>query len=158
MCVVAFQYCNLVANLPVFCSPFMGETFSTNLLVQEAVTEAMPVLGLYLATDAMKCLCLNVLRSTGSRDPRCACVRIPVFAPSAPLKSSCDATAGRPTITLVVNAAVCLGVMLPLGWHLAFNKGYGIVGMFSLASRQRAHQMSHPLPAVCLCEKVYGEQ
>jgi len=66
MCVVAFKHCNLVANLHVFCSPFMGETFSTNLLVQEAVTEAMPVLGLYLATDAMKCLCLNVLRSTGS--------------------------------------------------------------------------------------------
>jgi len=65
----------------------------------------MPIMFVYCVVDSTKCVCLNILRSTG-----------------------------RPSITVFGNILACLAVMLPLGFFLAVRCRLGIVGLWAAMS------------------------
>ena len=42
-----------------------GKIFTTDAATQQMVFDCMPIMMVYVIVDATKCICLNVLRSTG---------------------------------------------------------------------------------------------
>jgi multidrug resistance protein, MATE family len=78
-----------------------GYLFTSDPEVIQAVYRYMPILFLYMFVDSVKCVTCNVLRSTG-----------------------------RPAITTSGNLFCCLFVLIPLGWYLALERGWGLVGLW----------------------------
>ena len=89
------------AVLMLVVRPVWGQIFTVDPATQQLVTETMPYMALYAIVDATKCITLNILRS-----------------------------GGMPTITVAVNAVVCLLVMVPLGWYLAIHQSKGLGGLW----------------------------
>lgn len=78
-----------------------GYLFTTDIDVIIAVTKYMPILFIYMFVDSVKCVTCNVLRSTG-----------------------------RPAITTYGNLFCCIFILIPSGWYLAIEKGYGLIGLW----------------------------
>jgi Na+-driven multidrug efflux pump len=85
--------------------PYWGAIFSSDPSVQAEVYDKMPIMFVYITVDSMKCITLNILRSTG-----------------------------RPQVTMVGNIFCCACIMLPLGWYLAITCGYGLWGVWGAMS------------------------
>lgn len=85
--------------------PVWGSIFTSDPEVQKEVYAKMPIMFVYITVDSMKCIALNVLRSTG-----------------------------RPHITMVGNIFCCAAIMLPLGWYWAITLGYGLMGVWGAMS------------------------
>ena len=43
---------------------------------------------------------------------------------------TCLRNIGRPTITAIVNTVICMVIMLPLGYYLAINLNFGVIGLW----------------------------
>jgi len=80
---------------------YWGPLFTKDEATQNMVFACMPIMTLYVATDATKCITLNVLRSSG-----------------------------MPSVTFFVNVGVCLCILLPLGYYLSITRGYGLWGLW----------------------------
>lgn len=92
----------LSASLLLFVlRPYWGGIFSSDPAVQAEVYAKLPIMFVYVTIDSMKCVSLNVLRSTG-----------------------------RPQITMVGNILCCVCVMLPLGWYWAITLRGGLTGVW----------------------------
>lgn len=85
--------------------PYWGGIFTSNAAVQQEVYDKLPVMFVYITVDSMKCISLNILRSTG-----------------------------RPQVTAVGNILCCLCIMLPLGWYLAIDRDFGLWGVWGSMS------------------------
>jgi MATE family multidrug resistance protein len=97
-----FAYGVLAGAILLFAlRPIWGIIYTDDPQVRESVYACMPVMFVYTVVDATKCVCLNILRSTG-----------------------------RPAITVYGNIIVCLFVMLPVGYMAALKLGGGIVGLW----------------------------
>ena len=92
----------LSASLLLFVlRPYWGGIFSSDPAVQAEVYAKLPIMFVYVTIDSMKCVSLNVLRSTG-----------------------------RPQVTMVGNILCCVCVMLPLGWYWAITLRGGLTGVW----------------------------
>ena len=89
------------AVLMLVVRPVWGKIFTVDPATQELVTKTMPFMAMYAIVDATKCITLNILRS-----------------------------GGMPSITVAVNAFVCVVVLLPLGWYLAIHQSKGLGGLW----------------------------
>ena len=85
--------------------PYWGGFYTSDKEVQREVYEKMPIMFVYITVDSMKCITLNVLRSTG-----------------------------RPHITMMGNIVCCVCIMLPLGWYLAITLHFGLFGVWGAMS------------------------
>jgi len=81
--------------------PYWAFLYTSDVAIQDVVVTTLPIMMLYITVDSTKCITLNILRSTG-----------------------------RPGVTVIGNVAACLFFMLPLGYFLALQKGYGLVGLW----------------------------
>ncbi len=92
----------LSASLLLFVlRPYWGGIFSSDPAVQAEVYAKLPIMFVYVTVDSMKCVSLNVLRSTG-----------------------------RPQVTMIGNILCCVCVMLPLGWYWAITLRGGLIGVW----------------------------
>lgn len=80
---------------------YWGYLFTSDMEVIQAVHQFMPILFIYMLVDSIKCVTCNVLRSTG-----------------------------RPAITTYGNLFCCLFILIPVGWYLALQKGWGLIGLW----------------------------
>ena len=85
--------------------PYWGPIFTSDVEVQLEVYEKLPIMFVYITVDSMKCIALNVLRSTG-----------------------------RPQVTMFGNIFCCIAIMLPLGWYWAIVLQYGLWGVWGAMS------------------------
>ena len=99
---IDFVYGALAASLLMFVlRDRWAGVFTQDPPTQRLIFEVMPMMGLYTVVDATKCITLNILRS-----------------------------GGKPQITVYVNAFVCVGVMVPLGWYLSLRCHRGLSGLW----------------------------
>lgn len=73
--------------------------YTTDETVLNMLDAALPIFALYLIADSFKCVCTIILRSTG-----------------------------RPSVTVWGNTAVCLLILLPVGYVLTITEKEGFVG------------------------------
>jgi hypothetical protein len=85
--------------------PYWGRIFTSDPAVQREIYDKLPIMFVYITVDSMKCIALNVLRSTG-----------------------------RPQITMVGNIICCVAIMLPLGWYLGITLRMGLFGVWGATS------------------------
>lgn len=85
--------------------PYWGGIFTSDPAVQQEVYDKLPVMFVYITVDSMKCISLNILRSTG-----------------------------RPQVTAFGNILCCLCIMLPLGVYLSMDLDYGLWGVWGSMS------------------------
>jgi MATE family multidrug resistance protein len=85
--------------------PYWGGIFTSDADVQAEVYAKLPIMFIYITVDSMKCITLNILRSTG-----------------------------RPQVTMIGNIFCCVCIMLPLGWYLAITLHYGLFGVWGAMS------------------------
>ena len=78
-----------------------GLIFSSDADVDRLVDANMAAMFLYSIVDASKCVCLNILRSSGS-----------------------------PMVTVFFNFFACVVVLLPLGYYLGIVRHYGVFGLW----------------------------
>jgi hypothetical protein len=91
--------------LVVFLRPYWGVLYTDESDVQNMIYKTLPIMLLYCTVDSTKCITLNILRSTG-----------------------------RPGITVIGNVFACLAVMLPLGYYLGIERGFGLFGLWGAMS------------------------
>ena len=91
----------LVSVLVFFLRPYWASYFTNVKEVQDMIYTTFPILLLYLPMESAKTMTAAMLRNTG-----------------------------RPGVTVIGNALVCLGVMLPVGYWVAVKLKYGLVGLW----------------------------
>lgn len=91
--------------------------FTKDAAVIALSDHTMPIMFIYIIVDAMKCITLNLLRSTGNVNLLCVLLLLIYIVAS-----------GQPEITVFFNFASCLCVLLPVGYFLGIHLKLGLWG------------------------------